>query len=63
MKCSALIGLGENVFCGFEQLNWGKSFYAVLLKGVSQNLFVDLPVPSVGAINRLEWDQFSWVRG
>jgi hypothetical protein len=35
MKCSALIGLGENVLCDFEQLDWGESFDVGLLEGVS----------------------------
>ena len=35
MKCSALIGLGENILCNFEWLDWGESFDAGLLEGVS----------------------------
>ena len=36
----------------------GKAFDAGLLEGVSRDWFVNLPVSSVGTINRLEWDQF-----
>jgi hypothetical protein len=35
MKCSALIGLGGNVLCNFERLDWGESFDAGFLEGVS----------------------------
>jgi hypothetical protein len=35
MKCSALIGLGENILCDFEWLDWGESFDVGLLEGVS----------------------------
>ena len=63
MKCSALIRLGENVLGDFERLNGGKSSDTGLFKGAGQIWFVELPVSSVGSVNRLKWDQFSGVQG
>ena len=62
MKRSTLIRLGEDVLGNFERLNGGKTFDTGLLEGLSQDWFVKLPVPSVGAVNRLKRDQFRWVR-
>ena len=59
MKRSTLIRLGKDILCNFERLNGGKALDAGLLEEVSRDWFVNLPVLSVGAINRLEWDQFS----
>jgi hypothetical protein len=57
MKCGALISLGEDVFGNFERLDWGKAGYTCLFKGVSQDWFVNLPIPSVGAVDSLKWDR------
>ncbi len=61
MERSALIGLGEHILCDSERLGRGDSFDSSLPEGVSRNRLVDLPIPSVGVVNWLEWDQFSWV--
>jgi len=61
MERSTLIRLGKDIFCDSERLNGVKALDAGLLEGVSQDWFEDLPISSVGAVNRLEWDQFSRV--